>query len=255
MSDVQSTKEFIKTSIDLMTFLIAGHEQLSKEGSASKSASTSLPAEGARELFPTLMTYEAWPLLRDAKLDRCCSEFRARPGVSLSTVESHIALFIVLQLRGECGLRGVRPSQLLGQEVLGGLCCEGVLKDINALFDLNVGDMARQSSERISDHSVTSLRPSASAPSIVGLEEAASPAESLRAVRTEFINQCFHRLGSAPSPLLYRLAQLWRYTLHEVRVMHIAALLDLYLDEFVDEMIPQVHKNAYIWIYIAAPFI
>jgi hypothetical protein len=141
-------------------------------------------------------------------------------------------------------LRGVRPSQLLGQAVLDGLCCEGVLKDVSISFDLNVGEMTRHKSESPSEHSAAFLRPPA--PPSVGAEVALTSSESLRAVRTEFINQCFHRLGSAPSPLLYRLAQLWRFTLHEVRVMHIAALLDLYLDEFVDEMIPQVNADTSI---------
>lgn len=241
MSDVQSTKEFIKTSIDLMTFLIDGHEQLSK-GAVSSPTDPSASAAAAvamREQFPTSMTYDVWPLLRDAKLDRCCNEFKARPGVSVSTVDSHIALFIVLQLRGECGLRGVRPSQLLGIQVLGSLCCDGVLKDTSISFDLSVGEMTKHNTDAIEG---SLIRPGGATNS----EEAStssspsSSSDDLKAVRTEFINQCFHRLGSAPSPLLYRLAQLWRFTLHEVRVMHISALLDLYLDEFVDEMIPQV---------------
>ena len=173
-----------------------------------------------------------WPPLTDAKITALSKRFRSRGGVSASLVEAHIALMCVLQLRAECGLRGIRPSQLIGADILSALCTTGVISSTNAVIDM------------VHSNSVT-MNPSKSS-GVAGANGLASAVSAdgkggpLKAVRTEFILQCFHRLGATPSTVIYRLAGLWGCSMNEIRIMHISSLLDLYLDDFVDEMIPQV---------------
>lgn len=154
-----------------------------------------------------------WPPTDDLRLNRLRRKYCARGGVLISTIDAHLALLCVLQLRTTCGLRGIRPSRLFGCDVIASLCSRGTLENSSIEIDMN-------------------------GPS--GESTVDAHWEEIRSVRSEFIVQCFRQLGSTRSATLYRLSALWLYSLHEVRIMHVNVLLELYLDELVDEMIPQV---------------
>ena len=205
MSEAQSAREIIRASIDFFSYISEGNECLLSDG---------VPLSEANEenVSPSCSDADAvWPTVGDARLLRLRKKFCVRGGVPMLTIDAHLALLCVLQLRAECGLRGIRPSRLFGVDMTDILCSRGVLGNLDAHIDMNV---------------------------VAGSDENEENATS--SVRTEFIMQCFRQLGAMRSPILYRLSALWQYSLHDVRIMHINALLDLYLDELVDEMIPQV---------------
>ena len=202
MSEAQSARCVIRASIDFFSYLSEGNESLlTGDITPLNISNVSVPN-----------TTEEWPGTDDTRLLRLKKKFLARGGAPLLTIDAHLALLCVLELRSECGLRGIRPSGLFGSTVVSALCTRGILNNMEVDLDMN------KCSEDAQDNNV----------------------ENISSVRTEFIMHCFKQLGANRSPTLYRLAALWRYSLHEVRIMHLSALLDLYLDNLVDEMIPQV---------------
>lgn len=205
MSDAPSAREIIRASTDLFNYISEGNQSI---------ASDEIEIPVKRDEIDQNMNNSVWPSIEDFRLLYLTKKFVSRGGVLMLTIESHLALFCVLQLRSECGLRGIRPSKLFGNEIINCLCRVGVLSNVEIEIDMN------RSFEN------NSAEPTDSS--------------SIIAVRTEFIMQCFRQLGANRSSTIYRLAALWRYSLHDVRIMHINALLDLYLDDLVDEMIPQV---------------
>lgn len=203
MSEAQSTREIIRATIDLFSYVSEGNEYLLKN---SRERLEIESAKGSDHI---------WPPVLDTRLARLQKKFHQRGGVRMLIIDAHLALLCVLQLRAECGLRGIRPSRLFGAKMVSSLCRRGVLGSIET--DAAVNDVFHDDDPVEHD--------------AIG---------SMGSIRTEFIMQCFRQLGSTRSSTLYRLAALWAYSLHEVRIMHINALLELYLDELVDEMIPQV---------------
>lgn len=210
MSEPQSTREIIRASIDYFSYLSEGNESLLEDGIPLQHGACDGSSEPRGAGVFTAAPEKDWPPVEDARISRLRKKFCARGGIPMLTVDAHLALLCVLQLRSECGLRGIRPSRLFGGDLISLLCARGILASVDADLDMN---KAGPDSER---------------------------AGSVEEIRTEFIMQCFRQLGASRSPTLYRLSSLWKYSLHDVRIMHINALLDLYLDELVDEMIPQV---------------
>ncbi len=265
MSEVSSAKELMRTVIDLLSYLLDHTDPADIDSTSDKadgerrtlrpvlvrgSPAHAAPPTGGANLTDqnnkksqgdkdsSQTGADVWPPLTDAKITALSKRFRSRGGVSASLVEAHIALMCVLQLRAECGLRGIRPSQLIGADILSSLCTTGVISSTNAVIDM------------VHSNSVT-INPTAKSSGTSGPNGSGSAAASadgkggpLKAVRTEFILQCFHRLGATPSTVIYRLAGLWGCSINEIRIMHISSLLDLCLDDLVDEMIPQVVNYA-----------
>jgi hypothetical protein len=231
MSESSSAKEIIRAGIDFLSYIADGHEALARRPSDDTDGDVlrSLRLSSRAEVPPTLeFISDMWPSINDIRIMKLQKRFQARGGVSMSTVDAHMALLCVLQLRSECGLRGIRPSELFGERILSLLCTRNLFSDptydidMNSLIISNGGGLALQVTEDV-------------------------PLQNISNIRTEFISQCFHLLGATRSSILYRLSALWKYTLHDVRMMHMKALLDLFLDEIVEEMIPQVRVFDFIY--------
>ena len=222
MSEPQSTSQIIRASIDFFSYLSEGNECLLEEGVPLQYAE----GEGVGGIN---VAASNWPPLEDTRLANLCKKFCAKGGIPLLTIDAHLALFCVLQLRSECGLRGIRPSRLFGYDIVSLLCRRGILGNTRIEIEMNRSNDDKKTVDGVSADIDPADR-----------DGDRGRGESIDAIRTEFIMQCFRQLGATRSPTLYRLSSLWKYSLHDVRIMHINALLELYLDELVDEMIPQV---------------
>lgn len=223
MSDPSSARDIIAAGLDFLTYVADGSNvtiaDSSSDGHVDRVKSLGSPENNSTINAEMLSVSnreirhdDIWPPILDTRLIKMQNKFIGRGGVAMTTINAHMALLCVLQLRVECGLRGIRPSMLFGRENILVLCSRSSLLNSVHFGNINI-----------------------------------RPEDSLGEIRTEFIMQCFRQLGSTRSSILYRVASLWKYSLHEVRIMHVNSLLELYLDELVDEMIPQVFKFAVVY--------
>jgi hypothetical protein len=134
---------------------------------------------------------------------------------TVALVQTHVSLLWVLQLRFQCGLRGIKPSRVLGR---GALACVLGQDSLDPRGGWSVpgggGDLS---------------------------------ANDQGEVRAEFVDQCLRRLIAVEPPVLvYRLAELWAIDADAVRLMHLGALLerDGTLDDEADLLVPQITNSA-----------
>lgn len=72
---------------------------------------------------------DVWPPVNDARLHHLVVESQQYGGVCDISAQWHMCLVWILQLRTQCGLRGVKVSELMGSELLLTMCGENSLSE------------------------------------------------------------------------------------------------------------------------------
>lgn len=137
----------------------------------------------------------------------------------------HIAVFYVMQLRFQCGLRGLKPSQLLGKHPLQEIITT------NRMYGMSISKTSQL--DRF-DEDWRQMR----------LNQFV--VDDVLHIRTEFLAQGFMRLANVEFPaVLYTLAtSLWGFDTDTIRLLHIRALLtNGDHDNEIEEMVPQVSTS------------
>lgn len=160
---------------------------------------------------------DVWPPCIDPKLSTVVKKFQLAGGIKDKVVRLHLCLMWALLLRTQCGLRGVKPSQLFGSKLLQVMCT------YEANNEIGLGNWTQI---KVDDahHAV---------------EGQVFSIKALNNVREEFIQRCFRRLEGKPALLVYSMASIWDMDPQLVKLMHLSTLLELGLDNIVGDLISQ----------------
>ena len=191
--------------------------------------------------------------------------FQNHSGIGDVAARWHMGLLWVLQLRTQCALRGVKISELFGHKLLKTMCQSDSLSLIWPILDadqnrnqtlsftseddvhseLEVSYHTTANSGGGGSSSITSNR----SPSITSSlsDELHSSAVgqnthvmTLKAVREEFLLQCFRRLNAQSTNLVYSIAEIWDIDNTQARLVHLTTLLELGQDDIISELINHV---------------
>ena len=178
-------------------------------------------------LQPEEVSPVVWPPCTDPRLQQLITALQhTGGGVSESACRWHMCLLWVLQLRTQCGLRGVKTSELMGEVLLQSMCAPESL--CVSWSDMYVHP---PSASEGPGGSVTDQL-----------------AVSLRAVREEFMLQCFRRLESQSSNVVYAVTEQWGIDNKHARLTHLSTLLELGQDDIIGELISQVRVDVNGWV-------
>lgn len=177
-----------------------------------------------------------WPPLQDAFLHTLRRTFYQQ--VSLQALQQetmmyHMTLAYVMQLRFQCGLRGVKPSAVLGGAALLQEITEGDFYS-NLAYKTAACRRGRLNTQLL----------------------AASDVQSIRR-RAEFLDLSFQRVVQEERPqAIYVLASMWGFEADIVRLLHIQALLECGdVDNEIEEMIPQVSILSFLLFMLTHNFL
>lgn len=206
MANSELVEKFVQASVDILLYAARRHNVVNED-------SFHMPLAEA-DVYYDECGPEIWPPLHDARI---LAMIRNSAGGSEDDAKWTICLLYVLQMRAQYGLRGVKPSELFGREFLG---TGRRKKDVHITSD-------------ILSHSKSPV----DAPSYLhGLQAGTG----LDEIRKEFLLQCFRRIGAQSTQTIYHIAEVWSFSLQQIRLLHLLILLELNLDEQVEELISQV---------------
>jgi hypothetical protein len=219
-----------------------------------------------------------WPPVNDPKLTNLMEEFQsfsnAGQGISDVSARWHMGLLWALQLRTQCSLRGVKISELFGSKLLKTMCLSDSLSPLwphleSSHAHLSSGGAASRNrdqtlsftsdddfqSELEGSYSLpTAAAGSTRSPSItsslsddlhsslshVTTQQQPQPQLSLKTIREEFLLQCFRRLATQSSNIVYSVAEIWDIDNTQARLVHLTTLLELGHDDIIAELINHV---------------
>ncbi len=161
MADIGLLKTFVRASVEILRFVqdgattaaAAASGSLASEGLSSSSGAArtngskhsaqnlvaavpKLPSASGKDPALSAAADEGalsmWPATGDSQLGLMYGAFYCPAGLrvwSPALLQAHISILWVLQLRFQCGLRGIKPSRILGHSVL------DYLTDLSAVDD------------------------------------------------------------------------------------------------------------------------
>ena len=207
MANSELVEKFVQAAVDIILYTARLHQVVNNDSFHMQPADADIYSD---ECGP-----EIWPPLHDARI---LAIIRNSTSGSEEDAKWTICLLYVLQMRAQYGLRGVKPSELFGKDFLS---TGRRRKDVQVTSD-------------ILSHSKTPV----DAPSYLhGLQAGTG----LDEIRKEFLLQCFRRIGAQSTQTIYQIAQVWSFSVQQIRLLHLLILLELNLDEQVEELISQVN--------------
>jgi hypothetical protein len=234
MTDTELIDHFIQAASEFITYSSQGFQHIVGNVSASDLGVHASPWKASVKDSYEVSEYmdedtpEVWPPGTDLKLTAAVKRFQIAGGVSDGAAKLHLCLLWVLQLRTQCGLRGIKPSELFGKNYLATMC-----QSLENEVKTDLGTWTKSHLE-LPSNSGSKLQPLSEG--IHSLSENLS----LQRIREEFILQCFRRLESKPAHLVYNMAAVWDFDPQRVKLLHLSTLLELGLDELIGELISQV---------------
>ena len=205
-----------------------------------------------------------WPDIQDTKLTLLVRQFRAQGGCSVEAVRQNMALLWVLQLRAQCGLRGVKLSELYGSSMLSAFMTESSLdcaggqghttssssstsvSELSFSAQLHLQQTQLEALKLDSEQGVAREKKVATtvAAAVTGADAGAGEGVAQCAhrqhLREEFLMQCLRRLEARPSTLVYNIADIWGFEGRAMRLGHLQIMLQLGLDEVAEVLIGQI---------------
>lgn len=280
MADPELVETLVQSVIELITFCLQGTSPTSfkqhhipvKSPSGATPPSTATVLGFEDETYPT-----TWPPATDPKLDHLMKEFQflsqARQGISDVSAKWHMGLLWALQLRTQCSLRGVKISELFGSKLLKTMCLSDSLsswwphvENSHVTLDARNRDPTLSfvsdddpQSELEGSYYLTTAAGSTRSPSITSslsddlhsisavsqqqshtTQSQHRPHLSLKSIREEFLLQCFRRLATQSSNIVYSVAEIWDIDNTQARLVHLTTLLELGHDDIIVELINHV---------------
>ena len=160
---------------------------------------------------------KCWPGIQDEKLRSLVCDYCQRGGTHDMAVRQHMAFLRVLQLRTQCGLRGVKLSQLYG----------------SSLHDSLVNRDSLSNAEN--SPASTSVTPEN--------KSSFGVSSQTKRLREEFLLQCFRRLGSQPCNVVYSIAETWGFEGRAIRLGHLQIVIQTGLDDVAEGLIGQIDDS------------
>jgi hypothetical protein len=268
MTDPELVETLVQSAIELLTFCLQGiaparpPQPPSTKATNTSQLSVSLSADYEDESNPAI-----WPPANDPKLTAMMKGFQSHStsggGVSDVSAKWHMGLLWVLQLRTQCSLRGVKISELFGSKLLKTMCLPDSLSPLWPHLEQEgrVGGGRDQTLSFVSDDdfhselegsyylptgSITSTRsPSITSSLSDDLHSSSAVSQptshrTLKALREEFLLQCFRRLAANSSNIVYSVAEIWDIDNTQARLVHLTTLLELGNDDIIAELINHV---------------
>jgi hypothetical protein len=208
LASPEKTVEFHKTVMILLDYISIYDSSKTKKYGVSEDTVPSITINS------DLMGSLVWPPQEDLFLKKILNYYNQ----STINLNFHQSVACMMELRIGCGLRGVRPSQLLGPE--------------------NFHKFVKESSLEL--------------PSEVSLTSDGD----IIALRHEFLLQCFRRLGSNTEGnhkynSVYKLVELWKLPADEVRLSHMMALMErLDSDDVVEQLMNKVEAHSCLCLHL-----
>lgn len=221
-------------------------------GSSGGSASTGTTS-GSSDTSGEVVT---WPPTHDATLFQILHQFQKALPVNKLSIKQHLSILFVLQLRLECNIYDIRPSDILGKYqniplVMNQLVDKnttnsgsGILSHIS-LIDTNLckwKPIMQHVMHPIFNH-ILDQYPNNSKESYLLLDDQ----------RKRFLRTCFFHLPVTGFSLVFKLVNSLDLDLDQVRLVHISTLLDrcsAEADEIADEVITHVSSSKKILLLI-----
>jgi hypothetical protein len=282
MTDPELVETLVQSAIELLTFCLQGIAPLKPQTkpNATSAVSSSVPSSSSSlstgyedEFNPSV-----WPPANDPKLTTMMKGFQTHStsggGVSDVSARWHMGLLWVLQLRTQCSLRGVKISELFGSKLLKTMCLSDSLSPLwphleNPHHGGEGGGRGRdhtlsfvsdddfhselEGSYYLPTGSLTSTR----SPSITSslsddlhsLSAVSQPTNhmTLKSIREEFLLQCFRRLATQSSNIVYSVAEIWDIDNTQARLVHLTTLLELGNDDIIAELINHVSSIPFLF--------
>lgn len=223
MADFELVEQFVKAVSEFINYSFQGNIVNSSTSNSNHDRTSLSPWKGSTRDEHDISEYEdeslpaVWPPGIDVKLTSAVKNFQM-VGISEGAAKWHLCLLLVLQLRTQCGLRGIKPSALFSSSFLANACQH--VDSTGDSYRLGVWTRAEDGGH-------------------TG-ESGQSESGDLRRIREEFILQCFRRLESKPAHTVYAMAAIWNFDPQPVKLLHLTTLLELGLDELIGELISQV---------------
>ncbi len=193
---------------------------------------------------------KVWPPVEDPFMKKLMDNMITRSCCSKESTRRHLVQLWILQLRFQCGLRGVKPSQLLGpvQQIVSvdasRLTLMNLLRVVTDISKTSLVDFKADFTtlDHLKTYECTSGKPSS------GLE----PEGVIETTQMEFLLHCFRRLSPEGFSLVYKVASALELDGDETRVLHLTSLLERYTgdaDHIADGIVSQVNNTVISIIY------
>lgn len=265
MADPELVETLVQSVLELINFCLQGSAS-TKQHLVPVKATEPISSQQSLALFEDESNPTIWPPTNDPKLTTMVKDFQSQShsrGINEVSAKWHMGLLWVLQLRTQCSLRGVKVSELFGSKLLKTMCLNDSLTSHwphleNSLADGGknrehalslVSDDDFQSEIEGSYCLPTGSHTSTRSPSIASSlsDELRSSAisqpshhMSLKSIREEFLLQCFRRLATQSSNIVYSVAEIWDIDNTQARLVHLTTLLESGHDDIIAELINHV---------------
>lgn len=240
LSNYELLRNFVRTAVEILSYVepaitsekpVSTVETDGTQSDLTKDQPTRKKTV-THEYYEDEIPKKIWPVSRDSQLTALQESFEKEVSTlqwNKRLLNIYMSVLWVLLLRRQCGLRGVKPTELLG---------ENVLSFLDSTIPLSSIDQ---------NHFT---------------EEQTELSTALHPIRIEFLDQCLHRLIVGKTPKdgqipgtrtnvnnsdavaaapAYSLARRWAVPRDTILLLHITALMkEGRMDEQVEQMIPQV---------------
>lgn len=183
-----------------------------------------------------------WPPTSDPFVEGIQGYYNSVHPVDQSSMMQHLVKLWLLQLRFTCGLRGVKPSQLLGD-----LNSEYTLDTTRLTVTLLIRGLLDpiEVTRQLYDEPLVNLNKIRKYEILAPLEIGSDRGQTaLEATRKEFLLQCFRRLPAEGFSLVYKCGSVLQVAGDEYRLIHLSSLLERCTsdaDHIADEIVSQVN--------------
>lgn len=169
---------------------------------------------------------ENWPPSFDEFLTSASKNWKNFISENPTLPSRYLRAVWVLLLRSLCGLRGIKPSQLLGDD------------DENPMF-IELDEPATtiwNNAHSLSINNMSLFRNK----SLLTRSRSIDKVDMVQ-IRLEFVLQCFRRLDSSWLSVVYQLGEAWKLPSDSIKLSHMTTLLEKgTVDEQVEELMSQV---------------
>ncbi len=209
---VALVKEFTRSAIELILYCnhqLVYPDATGKNGDIIEALDCAWVTDSACKSLD-----RTFPSTKDVSMSRLLHSYLSQGGCDALGIKVHISVLWILQLRSQCGLRGVKPCQLYENPL------NNIIFQTNSLsadrHEYREGSMAAASDSKI------------------------------HKIRIEFIYECFRRSDSEYPNVLYKLGELFQVPPATMKLYHIETLLGRGTsDDIVEQMIQSVSQYSH----------